>query len=481
MALRAAEDALADAGLEVGRDVDPSRVAVVVGGVGGLALLTEQVTLYAAKGRLGVSPYLLPGVLPNMAAARIAIKFGIQGYTSSAGTACASGAQSIGDAAAAAARRTRPTWCWPAAARRRCSRPSPPPSPTPGRWRTAGPTRPRPAARSTGAATAWCSARAPACWCWNVPSTPGPAAPSGTPTCSAGAPPPTPTTRPRRGRTARPRPHCMRLALRDAGLQAGDVGYLNAHGTGTKAGDAAELRAIRAVFGEASPPVSSTKGVTGHLLGTSGVIEAAIGIQALQRGLLPPTANLDDPDPEPEVDHIRKARPDGPAARRCCRTPSASAATTSAWCWATPGASAGDSDRRACGRAVPDGAADPPVRGARHRAGPRAARSPAASTPTSARRRSRPGVCAALRADDLITSTHRGHGHVLAKGGDPARMLAELAGRETGLNRGRGGSMHAADFGVGIYGANAIVGAAAAIATGAAWAAPAGRLATGSR
>jgi acetoin:2,6-dichlorophenolindophenol oxidoreductase subunit alpha len=79
------------------------------------------------------------------------------------------------------------------------------------------------------------------------------------------------------------------------------------------------------------------------------------------------------------------------------------------------------------------------------------------------------GVCAALRSDDLITSTHRGHGHVLAKGADPARMLAELAGRETGLNRGRGGSMHAADFSAGIYGANAIVGASAAIAAGAAW------------
>jgi acetoin:2,6-dichlorophenolindophenol oxidoreductase subunit alpha len=79
------------------------------------------------------------------------------------------------------------------------------------------------------------------------------------------------------------------------------------------------------------------------------------------------------------------------------------------------------------------------------------------------------GVCAALRPDDLITSTHRGHGHVLAKGADPVRMLAELTGRETGLNAGRGGSMHAADVGVGICGANAIVGAAAAIATGVAW------------
>jgi TPP-dependent pyruvate/acetoin dehydrogenase alpha subunit len=81
------------------------------------------------------------------------------------------------------------------------------------------------------------------------------------------------------------------------------------------------------------------------------------------------------------------------------------------------------------------------------------------------------GTCAALRPGDVITSTHRGHGHVLAKGADPARMMAELAGRATGLNRGRGGSMHAADFSLGILGANAIVGAAVPIATGAAWAA----------
>jgi acetoin:2,6-dichlorophenolindophenol oxidoreductase subunit alpha len=80
------------------------------------------------------------------------------------------------------------------------------------------------------------------------------------------------------------------------------------------------------------------------------------------------------------------------------------------------------------------------------------------------------GVCAALGADDLVTGTHRGHGHVLAKGADPAAMMAELTGRVTGLNKGRGGSMHAADFGVGVLGANAIVGAAGAIATGAAWA-----------
>ena len=78
------------------------------------------------------------------------------------------------------------------------------------------------------------------------------------------------------------------------------------------------------------------------------------------------------------------------------------------------------------------------------------------------------GVCAALRADDVITSTHRGHGHILAKGGASDRMYAELLGRESGYNRGRGGSMHIADFDLGIYGANGIVGAGAPMACGAA-------------
>jgi pyruvate dehydrogenase E1 component alpha subunit len=79
------------------------------------------------------------------------------------------------------------------------------------------------------------------------------------------------------------------------------------------------------------------------------------------------------------------------------------------------------------------------------------------------------GVCAALRPDDVITSTHRGHGHVIAKGADVRRMMAELLGRVDGLNSGRGGSMHIADLGIGIYGANGIVAAGAPIAAGAAW------------
>lgn len=81
------------------------------------------------------------------------------------------------------------------------------------------------------------------------------------------------------------------------------------------------------------------------------------------------------------------------------------------------------------------------------------------------------GVCAALEDGDVLTSTHRGHGHLIARGADVERMFAELFGRETGLNRGRGGSMHIADVSLGIYGANGIVAAGAPIAAGAAWAA----------
>ncbi|SDV48985.1 thiamine pyrophosphate-dependent dehydrogenase E1 component subunit alpha [Chitinasiproducens palmae] len=78
------------------------------------------------------------------------------------------------------------------------------------------------------------------------------------------------------------------------------------------------------------------------------------------------------------------------------------------------------------------------------------------------------GVCAHLRAQDLLTSTHRGHGHTLAKGADVGRMMAELFGRATGSNKGKGGSMHIADFSVGMLGANGVVAAGLPIAVGAA-------------
>ena len=81
------------------------------------------------------------------------------------------------------------------------------------------------------------------------------------------------------------------------------------------------------------------------------------------------------------------------------------------------------------------------------------------------------GVCSVLRSDDVVTSTHRGHGHIIAKGGDVRRMMAELAGKRTGYCKGKGGSMHIASVPLGILGANGIVGAGTPIAVGAAFAA----------
>jgi 3-oxoacyl-[acyl-carrier-protein] synthase II len=104
---------------------------------------------------------------------------------------------------------------------------------------------------------------------------------------------------------------CMRLALDDAGLAPGDVEYLNAHATSTPAGDPSEARAIRAVFGRhvAQLAVSSTKSMTGHLLGAAGAVEALLCVRALDSGVLPPTINLERPDPECDLDHVaNKAR-----------------------------------------------------------------------------------------------------------------------------------------------------------------------------
>jgi 3-oxoacyl-[acyl-carrier-protein] synthase II len=85
----------------------------------------------------------------------------------------------------------------------------------------------------------------------------------------------------------------MQLALDDAGLDASEVGHVNAHGTSTPLNDAAEAEAIRKVFGDAPPPVTSAKGVTGHLIGAAGAVEAVATLLALEHAQVPPTANLE--------------------------------------------------------------------------------------------------------------------------------------------------------------------------------------------
>lgn len=96
----------------------------------------------------------------------------------------------------------------------------------------------------------------------------------------------------------------MIAAIQDAGLTPADIDYINAHGTSTDAGDYAETLAVKAAFGADAPPVSSTKSMMGHLLGGAGAVEAAACILAMQNSLIPPTINLDEPDPRCDLDYV---------------------------------------------------------------------------------------------------------------------------------------------------------------------------------
>jgi 3-oxoacyl-[acyl-carrier-protein] synthase II len=98
----------------------------------------------------------------------------------------------------------------------------------------------------------------------------------------------------------------MSLAFKYAGISPEDVSYINAHGTSTQAGDPAETEAIKRALGDHAyhVPVSATKSTTGHLIGGAGAIETAICIQALRTGTIPPTINLDRPDPACDLDYV---------------------------------------------------------------------------------------------------------------------------------------------------------------------------------
>jgi 3-oxoacyl-[acyl-carrier-protein] synthase II len=305
MAAVAVREAVENAGLAI-TDENRDRIGVVLGsGIGGAGTLVSETLKYAERGPRWVSPFLVPMMLPDAAPGQIAIMLGARGPNMTVVTACASGTNSIGEATemirrgaadvvlaggseagivdvavagfsimdALSSRNDDP---------QRASRPF-------DRDRDgfvmgegaaflvleseafARARRARPLAEVVGYGTTNDAFHV------SAPAENGVGAAA-----------------------------CMRIALKDSGLAPEAIGYINAHGTSTPLNDKSETTAIKTVFGETAYniPVSSTKSMTGHLLGAAGTLEAMFCIRALQEETLPPTINYQTPDPECDLDYV---------------------------------------------------------------------------------------------------------------------------------------------------------------------------------
>lgn len=304
LAIAAAEEALGQAGLTGPIDMDPARAAVIAGtGVGGLNTLEEQIALRVQRGPSRVSPLLVPMMMPNASAGLLSMRHGFTGPSLCIATACASGANAIGEAL----RMIR----YGAADVVLAGGTEAPITPTTmaafGRMGAlsgrnddpAGASRPFDKARDgfvmgEGASfmvlERWETAER------RGATILGELAGYGA-TCDAHH-----ITAPHPGGEGAVA--CMRQALDDAELVPADIGHVNAHGTSTPLNDLAESEALVKVFGADGPPVTSTKGVTGHLVGAAGALEAVIGLSCAAAGQVPPTANHTEPDPEVHVDVV---------------------------------------------------------------------------------------------------------------------------------------------------------------------------------
>ncbi len=309
-AMHSANQALSDAGLSDPSGLDLDRCGVLVGsGIGGLGVIEEQNAILLEKGPGRVNPFLIPMLIVNMASGRVAIRWGFRGPNSAVATACATGNHALGDATEVIRRGAADLMV---------------------------------AGGTEGAITplglaGFCNAGA----------------------LSARNDAPERASRPfdkdrdgfvmgegcgllileelehARRRGARIRAEvlgygmsddahhvtappddgngavrAMRAALQDAACPADQVDYVNAHGTSTPLGDKAETLALKRVFGSHATDgklwVSSTKSMTGHLLGAAGGIEAVACVKMIETGKVHPTANLDTPDPECDLDYVPK-------------------------------------------------------------------------------------------------------------------------------------------------------------------------------
>ena len=290
-ALAAAQEGLVSAGESL--QPDPDRAGVIVGtGVGGLDTIETQVMAFHEKGPRRVSPFLVPMMMSNAAAAGISMRHGWRGPCQTVVTACAAGTHSIGDAA----RLVASGRCDVAIAGG--SEAALTPVGLQGfinmtATSTAGVSRPFDAERDGFVAGEGCGILV--LEEWEAATSRGAtilAELLGT-ASNADAHHITAPSPGGAGAIA-----CMELALADAGIAPSDVGQVNAHGTSTPLNDAAEAEAVAKLFGLPGPPVTSVKGVLGHALGAAGALEAVASVLSLQKGQIPPTAGYATQDPE---------------------------------------------------------------------------------------------------------------------------------------------------------------------------------------
>ncbi len=301
----AAKQALADAGLTI-TDANAHRIGVSIGsGVGGLLMMETQAHVLKDKGPNRVSPFTVPMMIPNMATGLAAIALGAKGPSSAVATACAAGSNAIGDAfqllqlgkadamiCGGAESAITPLGVAGFASAKALSFRNDDP---------ASASRPFDKDRDgfvigegSGILVLETLAHAESRDATILAEIVG----YGT-TCDAHHIT-SPTPGGVGGATA------IRLALNDGGIAAGSVDYVNAHGTSTPANDSNETAAIKSALGSRATeiPVSSTKSMTGHLLGGSGGIEAVACVLALRHGVVPPTINYTNPDPECDLDIV---------------------------------------------------------------------------------------------------------------------------------------------------------------------------------
>lgn len=305
LAMAASQEALADSGLDLSKE-DPWEVGCLIGsGIGGIESIIDQCKLSVEKGPRVVSPLLVPMMLPDSPTGRVAIEFGLRGPNMAVSTACATGNNAIGEATemirrgaaqvmftgsaeASVIELALASFNNMTALSRRVDSPE-----------TAS--RPFDATRdgfvvSEGAATLIIEeldhalarnariygeilgyATTDDAFHVTAPLENGEGAAK-----------------------------AMEKALRNAGLTIDDIDYINAHGTGTPLNDASETRAVKSVFGERAYqiPMSSTKSVTGHMLGAAGSVEAVFSLLAICDQFVPPTVNLHNPDPVCDLNYV---------------------------------------------------------------------------------------------------------------------------------------------------------------------------------